>query len=82
MWIFQPAVPGTCAVVRHAPAHDADCTAEAPQRAALPRQAGTTRLYYIPFGSIGTGEKYEPLPLPEITDPRERPQPVLRPATR
>ena len=45
-------------------------------------QAGTTRLYYIPFGSIGTGEQYEPLPLPEITDPRERPQPVLRPATR
>jgi serine/threonine protein kinase len=44
-------------------------------------QASTTSLYYIPFGSIGTGEQYEPLPLPEITDPRERPQPVLRPAT-
>ncbi|MGB3699861.1 MAG: hypothetical protein WA997_01200, partial [Anaerolineales bacterium] len=44
-------------------------------------QASTTRLYYIPFGSIGTGENYEPLPLPEITDPKERPQPVLRPAT-
>ncbi len=44
-------------------------------------QASTTRLYYIPFGSIGTGASYEPLPLPEITDPRERPQPVLRPAT-
>jgi serine/threonine protein kinase len=43
-------------------------------------QASTTKLYYIPFGSIGTGEKYEPLPLPEITDPKERPQPVLRPA--
>jgi serine/threonine protein kinase len=42
-------------------------------------QASTTRLYYIPFGSIGTGEQYEPLPLPDITDPRERPQPVLRP---
>ena len=39
--------------------------------------ASTTRLYYIPFGSIGTGEQYQPLPLPEITDPRERPQPVL-----
>ena len=44
-------------------------------------QASTTRLYYIPFGSIGTGEQYEPLPLPEITDPKESPQPVLRPAT-
>jgi serine/threonine protein kinase len=42
-------------------------------------QASTTKLYYIPFGSIGTGEKYEPLPLPEITDPKERPQPRLRP---
>jgi serine/threonine protein kinase len=39
-----------------------------------------TRLYYVPYGSIGTGENYEPLPLPEITDPEERPQPVLRPA--
>ena len=45
-------------------------------------QASTTQLYYIPFGSIGTGASYEPLPLPEITDPKERPQPVLRPATR
>jgi serine/threonine protein kinase len=44
-------------------------------------QASTTKLYYIPFGSIGTGERYEPLPLPEITDPKEQPQPVLRPAT-
>jgi serine/threonine protein kinase len=42
-------------------------------------QASTTKLYYIPFGSIGTGESYEPLPLPEITDPKESPQPVLRP---
>jgi hypothetical protein len=40
----------------------------------------TTRLYYIPFGSIGTGANYEPLPLPEISDPREKPWPVLRPA--
>jgi serine/threonine-protein kinase len=45
-------------------------------------EASTTRLYYIPFGSIGTGEKYEPMPLPEITDPKERPQPVLRPVNR
>jgi serine/threonine-protein kinase len=43
--------------------------------------ASTTRLYYIPFGSIGTGQSYEPLPLPEITDPKESPQPVLRPVT-
>jgi serine/threonine protein kinase len=43
--------------------------------------ASTTSLYYIPFGSIGTGERYEPLPLPEITDPKESPQPVLRPVT-
>ena len=41
--------------------------------------ASTTMLYYIPFGSIGTGQRYEPLPLPEITDPKESPQPVLRP---
>lgn len=39
-----------------------------------------TRLYLIPFGTLGTGASYQPLPLPEITDPRERPQPVLRPA--
>lgn len=39
-----------------------------------------TQLYYIPFGSIGTGAKYQPLPLPENTNPREAPQPALRPA--
>ena len=43
-------------------------------------QASTTSLYYIPFGSIGTGESYEPLPLPELADAKEQPQPVLRPA--
>ena len=43
-------------------------------------QESTTKLYYIPFGSIGTGESYEPLPLPDIADVKERPQPVLRPA--
>lgn len=42
-------------------------------------QESTTKIYYIPFGTIGTGEQYEPIPLPEFTDPRERPQPVLRP---
>jgi hypothetical protein len=39
-----------------------------------------TRLFLIDYGSIGTGAQYEPLPLPDITDPREKPQPVLRPA--
>ncbi len=39
-----------------------------------------TKLYLIPFGSIGTGEQYIPLPLPQITEPRAAPKPVLRPA--
>lgn len=38
-------------------------------------------LYYIPYGSIGTGVSYTPLPLPPITDPKEVPHPVLRPAS-
>lgn len=42
--------------------------------------ASVTRLYMIPYGSIGTGTMYEPLPLPEISDAKESPQPVLRPA--
>jgi hypothetical protein len=42
-------------------------------------QDSLTKLYYIPFGTIGTGESYEPLPLPDIADPKERPQPQLRP---
>jgi len=46
----------------------------------LQGSSSTTQLYYIPYGSIGTGATYEPLPLPIITDPREKPQPVLRPA--
>ena len=38
-------------------------------------------LYYIPYGSIGTGANYEPIPLPEsfFENPRGKPQPVLRP---
>ncbi len=40
----------------------------------------TSQLYYIPYSSIGSGTKYEPLPLPIFTDPRAKPQPVLRPA--
>jgi serine/threonine protein kinase len=40
-----------------------------------------SRLYYIPYGTIGTGATYQPLPLPEtfFTNPREKPQPALRP---
>ncbi|MBN2387874.1 MAG: protein kinase [Anaerolineales bacterium] len=42
----------------------------------------TTQLYYIPFTSIGTGTTYTPLRLPPelFANPRERPQPALRPA--
>jgi serine/threonine-protein kinase len=41
-----------------------------------------TQLYYIPFGSIGTGVRYTPIPLPEgfLSNPREKPLPALRPA--
>ncbi len=39
-----------------------------------------TQLYLIPFGTITTGGEYEPLPLPAIENPREWPEPVLRPA--
>ncbi len=43
-----------------------------------------TQLYYIPFGSIGTGAVYTPLPLPDdfFPTPRARPQMALRPARR
>jgi len=39
---------------------------------------GVIYLYYIPYGTLGTGEIYEPLPLPPIS-PKTLPQPVLRP---
>jgi serine/threonine-protein kinase len=41
-----------------------------------------SRLYYIPYSTIGTGMIYEPVPLPDdfFTNPREKPQPALRPA--
>ncbi len=41
-----------------------------------------TELYYIPFGTIGTGLSYRPIPLPDdfTFNTRESPQPVLRPA--
>jgi dipeptidyl aminopeptidase/acylaminoacyl peptidase len=40
------------------------------------------RLYYIPYGTIGSGLVYAPIPLPDdfFADPRAKPQPVLRPA--
>ncbi|NIR65548.1 MAG: hypothetical protein GWN61_14995 [candidate division Zixibacteria bacterium] len=48
-----------------------------------PFEAGaTSQLYYIPFGSVGTGMQYDPVPLPDtfFQDPRVKPLPVLRPA--
>lgn len=47
----------------------------------LQGSSSVTQLYYIPYGSIGTGAQYTPLPLPVITDPREKPQPILRPVS-
>jgi serine/threonine protein kinase len=43
---------------------------------------GEIQFYYMPFGTIGTGLSYPPMPLPEdfFENPREIPQPVLRPA--
>jgi hypothetical protein len=40
------------------------------------------QLYYIPLGTIGTGERYSPIPLPEefFANRSDSPQPVLRPA--
>ena len=40
------------------------------------------QLFYVPYGSIGTGAKYTPLPLPAgmFTRPSDHPEPVLRPA--
>lgn len=42
--------------------------------------SSTTQIYYIPYGSIGSEASYTPLPLPDITDPKERPQIALRKA--
>jgi len=39
-----------------------------------------TEIYLVQYGSIGTGAQYQPLPLPAITNPKEKPQPILRPA--
>jgi hypothetical protein len=44
--------------------------------------ANKIQLYYIPLGTIGTGERYTPIALPEDFFPNrsDSPQPVLRPA--
>lgn len=39
-----------------------------------------TDLYLIPYSSIGTGAQFTPIPVPQLLDPRENPQAVLRPA--
>jgi serine/threonine protein kinase len=41
---------------------------------------GSIQFYYIPYGNIGTGVTYAPLPLPPITTPSEHPQPALHTA--
>jgi serine/threonine protein kinase len=42
--------------------------------------SSVTRLYYVLYGSLGADARLEPLPLPDITDPRAKPQAILRPA--
>lgn len=44
--------------------------------------AAQTLLYYVPFGDISAGAKLAPLALPEgfFKNPKEAPQPALRPA--
>lgn len=42
--------------------------------------ASVTQVYYVPFGTIGTGAQYQPLPLAEFTNPKEQPQLILRTA--
>ncbi len=41
-----------------------------------------SKLYFVPYSSIGTGATYDPIPLPAdfLTNPKEKPQPALRPA--
>jgi len=45
-------------------------------------EAGMIQLFYIPYGTIGTGASYTPIPLPAdfFPNPREKPRPALRPA--
>lgn len=44
------------------------------------RASKAIQLYYIPVAGVGAGETYQPLPIPEISDPSRQPQPALRPA--
>ena len=39
-----------------------------------------TEIYIAQYGTLGTGAKYTPLPLPAITDAKAKPQIILRPA--
>jgi serine/threonine protein kinase len=41
-----------------------------------------TQMYYVSYGSVGTGAKYTPLPLPDgvLSNPADHPEPALRPA--
>lgn len=43
----------------------------------------TADLYLIPYATVGTGARYEPIPLPEnfFSDEKARPEPVLRPVS-
>jgi Tol biopolymer transport system component len=43
--------------------------------------ANPITLYYIDLSTLGTGVRYTPIPLPEdfFSNPREKPQPILRP---
>ncbi|MBN2549954.1 MAG: protein kinase [Anaerolineales bacterium] len=40
--------------------------------------ASPVSLYYIPYGTIGSGATYDPLPIPPITGDMANPQPILR----
>jgi hypothetical protein len=46
------------------------------------RYGKAIQLYLVPYGTIDTGEQFTALPFPESlwTNPKEEPQPVLRPA--
>jgi dipeptidyl aminopeptidase/acylaminoacyl peptidase len=39
------------------------------------------QLYFIPYGTIGTGATYEPMPLPGFEDLKANPIPVLKPVS-
>jgi serine/threonine protein kinase len=47
-------------------------------------ETARTQLFFVNYSSIGSGEKYTPLPLPQDfwKNNKEKPQPVLRPVNR